>query len=379
MGYAVYHMEKGSSTSGGMGNHIDRTEGKEHTYPHANPEKKHLNIHFDVHEKRNKIPLHQAIEKRISEGYKGEKAIRKDAVKFCTHVLTGSHEKMKEIFADKEKSKEWIQDNYRFLAKEFGKENIVRFTLHLDEKTPHLHAVTIPLTSDGRLSAKEIIGNKQSMKNFQTRYAAEMEKYGLERGIENTGIKHENAQQFYSRINEANKIADKDEIKASKNLLGIYKSESVEELENSLKSLKTGLYSRDKTIEDKSKTITSVLVKNSYLKEQNAILKRNSRVILSNENIYKQEKEKLIEKTKKDVLYDFKIEIQYQFGLKFESSQERIEYLNKVLNKVSEKLEIHNDLKNKIIEDRSFVMELFNSLEKREYSRNQDKGQGFSR
>ena len=41
---------------------------------------------------------------------------------------------MKEIFSDKQKSKEWIQDNYKFLAKEFGKENIVRFTLHLDEK-----------------------------------------------------------------------------------------------------------------------------------------------------------------------------------------------------------------------------------------------------
>ena len=40
---------------------------------------------------------------------------------------------MKEIFADKEKSKEWIKENYKFLAKEFGKENIVRFTLHLDE------------------------------------------------------------------------------------------------------------------------------------------------------------------------------------------------------------------------------------------------------
>ena len=186
MAYAVYHMEKGNSSSGGMGNHIDRTEGKEHTYPHADSARKHLNIHFDIHEKRNEIPLHEAIEKRIAEGYKGEKAIRKDAVKYCTHVLTGSHEKMKEIFADKEKSKEWIKENYKFLAKEFGKENIVRFTLHLDEKTPHLHAVTIPLTNDGRLSAKEIIGNKQSMKNFQTRYAAAMEKFGLERGIENT-------------------------------------------------------------------------------------------------------------------------------------------------------------------------------------------------
>lgn len=245
MAYAVYHMEKGNSSSGGIGNHIDRTEGKEHSYLQADPARKHLNIHFDVHEKRNEIPLHEAIEKRIAEGYKGEKAIRKDAVKYCTHVLTGSHEKMKEIFADKEKSKEWIKDNYKFLAKEFGKENIVRFTLHLDEKTPHLHAVTIPLTSDGRLSAKEIIGNKQSMKNFQTRYAAEMEKYGLQRGIENTGITHENAQDYYSRITEAEKEAVSSQMTAQKNLLGVYTAESVQKLESSLKSANLALKMKD--------------------------------------------------------------------------------------------------------------------------------------
>ena len=43
---------KGNSSSGGIGNHIDRTEGKEHSYLQADPARKHLNIHFDVHEKK---------------------------------------------------------------------------------------------------------------------------------------------------------------------------------------------------------------------------------------------------------------------------------------------------------------------------------------
>ena len=38
MSYAVYHSEKGSISSGGIGNHIDRTPGAEHTYEHADPE-----------------------------------------------------------------------------------------------------------------------------------------------------------------------------------------------------------------------------------------------------------------------------------------------------------------------------------------------------
>ena len=309
MAYAVYHMEKGNSSSGGIGNHIDRTEGKEHSYLQADPARKNLNIHFDVHEKRNKIPLHEAIEKRISEGYKGEKAIRKDAVKYCTHVLTGSHEKMKEIFADKEKSKEWIKENYKFLAKEFGKENIVRFTLHLDEKTPHLHAVTIPLTNDGRLSAKEIIGNKQSMKNFQTRYAAAMEKFGLERGIENTGITHENAQDYYSRIAEAEKEAVSSQITAQKSILGNYTARSVEKLESALKSANLALKIKDYELKKNEERLkfssqgkTSAEEKTrlyldrvTLLREKNSTLEKDHKNIIRNPELTEIARTKLIQ------------------------------------------------------------------------------------
>lgn len=286
MGYAVYHMTKGSSTSGGMGNHIDRTEGKEHTYPHADPERKHLNVHFDIHEKRNKLPLHQAIEKRISEGYKGEKAIRKDAVKFCTHVLTGSHEDMKKIFSNSEKMNSWIKANYEFLKKEYGKENIVRFTLHLDEKTPHLHAVTIPLTKDGRLSAKEIIGNKQDMKDFQTRYADAMNPFGLERGIENTGIKHENAQSYYTRISQAEKQAESNTLRAEKNILGVFTTESVQKLETALKSANLDLISKNyKLKQNKESLIFSSKVKVQAEKKEYIALERNLKLRDENKNL----------------------------------------------------------------------------------------------
>ena len=63
MAYAVYHMEKGNSSSGGIGNHIDRTEGKEHSYLQADPARKHLNIHFDVHEKGMKFHLMKPLKK----------------------------------------------------------------------------------------------------------------------------------------------------------------------------------------------------------------------------------------------------------------------------------------------------------------------------
>ena len=80
MGYAVYHVEKGQTSSGGIGNHIDRKKGAEHTYQHADPSRRHLNQNYEVHQGREKIPLHQAIEERIKEGYTGQKAIRKDGL-----------------------------------------------------------------------------------------------------------------------------------------------------------------------------------------------------------------------------------------------------------------------------------------------------------
>ena len=64
--------------------------------------------------------------KRIEQGYQAKnkagelKVIRKDAVKYNTHILTGTHEKMKEIEEDPQKRKEWIDANFEFIKKEFG-------------------------------------------------------------------------------------------------------------------------------------------------------------------------------------------------------------------------------------------------------------------
>lgn len=273
--YAVLHSTKGGRSSGGLGNHIDRVEGMEHTYKHADPERKGFNVNFAVPEERHNMKLSDAINDRIKEGYNGKRKIRTDAVKFTTHVLTGSHQKMKEIFSDKEKAKEWINENYKFIAKEFGKENIVRFNLHLDEKTPHIHAVTVPLTSDGRLSAKESIGNKKKMQERQDRYAEAMKPFGLERGMKNTGIKHENAQEYYKRMNQANEIGDKNEIKASKNILGIYTGESVQNLENALKSQKTALKSKDFELQKEKEHSKSISDKNEVLQKNISILQNN--------------------------------------------------------------------------------------------------------
>lgn len=299
MSYAVYHAEKGAVSSGGIGNHIDREVGAEHTYKHADPERLHLNEHITVNLHCDK-DLHVAISDRIKEGYSAKnkagelKAIRKDAVKYTTHILTGSHEQMKKIENDPQSRKAWINANLEFMKKEYGEKNIVRFSVHRDEKTMHIHAITVPLTSDGRLSAKEILGGRKEMSERQDRYAAQMKSFGLERGEKATGIKHENARDYYARIEQAQNSIDKNDFKAQKNVLGIYKSESVEELQNTLKSQKIALKTKDleitklkeqqkKDSEFKIKIIESRKIIDEKLKY--AVLSDNAREKLKQEKI----------------------------------------------------------------------------------------------
>ena len=66
--------------------------------------------------------------------------------------------------------------------------------VHMDEKTPHLHLCFVPLTADGRLSAKEIIGNRKNLVKWQDEFWQHMVKQypELERGesASQTGREH---------------------------------------------------------------------------------------------------------------------------------------------------------------------------------------------
>ncbi|EHT1317553.1 plasmid recombination protein [Escherichia coli] len=69
------------------------------------------------------------------------------------------------------------------------------------EATPHLSAFVVPLTQDGRLSAKEFIGGRSKMREDQSTYAESVKKLGLERGIEGSRATHQTVQHYYESIN----------------------------------------------------------------------------------------------------------------------------------------------------------------------------------
>lgn len=204
MGKTVCHMDKAKAGgSGGLTHHIDRTQQKD-VSGNINQSKSHEN--FELVKKTGTID--QMIKERISKGYQGKKTIRKDAVTSQRFILSGSHDAMMKL--DKLQIMKWAKDNYDFFEAKYGKENIIRATVHLDEKTPHMHLIVVPLTKDGKLSAKEFTGTREKLKQLQTDYAQNIGiKYGLERGLKDTNRKHITTKDYYRYVNANELTAEK--------------------------------------------------------------------------------------------------------------------------------------------------------------------------
>ena len=107
---------------------------------------------------------------------------RKDSVRMVETLITASPE----FFAGKKprEVKEFFEYALEFLKTKQASETIVSAVVHVDEKTPHMHLCFVPITEDGRLSAKDIVGNKKKLTQWQDEYWSYMvKKYSdLERG-----------------------------------------------------------------------------------------------------------------------------------------------------------------------------------------------------
>lgn len=165
--------------------------------PNADPMRSYLNEEL--------IPLKpgtdyiDAYNQRVtSSKYYKTHAIRKDAVRGIELMMTYSGKNVPEDF-DRER---WKKDNIEWLQEYFGKENVVSAILHLDETTPHIHAVVIPMVND-RLNARNYLGGRQKLRELQNDYAQKMEHLGLSRGIKGSPAKHTDIRDFYTALNQA--------------------------------------------------------------------------------------------------------------------------------------------------------------------------------
>ena len=118
--------------------------------------------------------------------------VRKDSVRVVEALVTASPE----FFKDKtnREIRAYFAYALKFLEGRQRPDTFLSAVVHMDEKTPHLHLCFVPLTADGRLSAKEIIGNRKNLVKWQDEFWQHMVKQypELERGesASQTGREH---------------------------------------------------------------------------------------------------------------------------------------------------------------------------------------------
>ena len=116
-------------------------------------------------------------------------ALRKDAVQACSVLVSASPAVFKGMSSDG--VRRYFQSATDWLCNEFGRENAVGAYVHMDEETPHLHFVFVPLTADNRLSAKDII-DRNRLQRLQSELPKYLQEVGfaVRRGLENSPNTH---------------------------------------------------------------------------------------------------------------------------------------------------------------------------------------------
>lgn len=141
---------------------------------------------------------------------------------------------------------EWCSDSIQWLQATFGRDNVVAAHLHMDEKTPHIHAAVVPIVMGERRKAKkeqkdgkrkyrkkktsvrlcaDDLFNRQTLIAYHDNYARVMAKYGLQRGVRGSEARHTTTTQYYRDMKKKNEA-----LETETRLLQEKKAEAQEEL-----------------------------------------------------------------------------------------------------------------------------------------------------
>lgn len=180
MSIGICRVQKISGTSGGVGAYFHNERIKDHSNSNPDIDFSRSAENYHVGEYADALSYNQRAEKRLAEGYKGRRAVRKDAVKLVEVLFTSD----KAFFdSQPDNGRAYFKDCLKWASERFGADNIIADVVHLDEATPHMHLDFVPLTADGRLSAKELLGDKKQLQKLQDDFYENVgRKYGLDRG-----------------------------------------------------------------------------------------------------------------------------------------------------------------------------------------------------
>lgn len=137
--------------------------------------------------------------------------VRKDSVVAIEYMITASPEAMQGKSRTEQDA--YFQDAQAWITKRHGQENILTMAVHRDERTPHLHAVVVPIVQSkdrwgrqGRsMSARSFVGGAAMLREMQTEFAQSVgHRHGLVRGLEGSRSSHRSVREFYRYLEQAN-------------------------------------------------------------------------------------------------------------------------------------------------------------------------------
>ena len=153
-----------------------------------------------------------------------------------------------------EEIENWAKDVYDWCSNRYGQKNIVGFQVHIDESSPHIHALIVPVgirPKSGRESVmwsakfgKDRYEYGRILKEMHTSLYDEVgSKYGLERGdsIDGRNVQHLNKRDYIRKLTKEAKQAEK----------------AVKGLQSMMRNLESRIFSYRLQLEEADKELAS--------------------------------------------------------------------------------------------------------------------------
>ncbi len=292
MSYLVLHMDKFKKDAiRGIQSHNQR-ERESHSNPDIDYSRSTGN--YDLCETPSSSYA-EAIQNRIDDLLM-VKAVRKDAVHLCGLIVSSDKSFFTRI--GKDETRRFFVEAAAYLTEFVGKENVISAMVHMDEKTPHMHFLHVPVTPDGRLSANSIY-TRSSLKKLQTDLPSYLQSRGFEiqRGVEQkpgSAKKHLDTREFKQQQEALNNlILESEELaQSSRKILDVLEQRE-EKLKKSIEMYEQQAEEAEKILrEDSSLPKASLFNYQSVLKKASLIIAELKKA-LAVKHIAKKQKENL--------------------------------------------------------------------------------------
>lgn len=292
MSYLVLHMDKFKKDAiRGIQSH-NRRERESHSNPDIDYSRSTGN--YDLCETPSSSYA-EAIQNRIDDLLM-VKAVRKDAVHLCGLIVSSDKSFFTRI--GKDETRRFFVEAAAYLTEFVGKENVISAMVHMDEKTPHMHFLHVPVTPDGRLSANSIY-TRSSLKKLQTDLPSYLQSRGFEiqRGVEQkpgSAKKHLDTREFKQQQEALNNlILESEELaQSSRKILDVLEQRE-EKLKKSIEMYEQQAEEAEKILrEDSSLPKASLFNYQSVLKKASLIIAELKKA-LAVKHIAKKQKENL--------------------------------------------------------------------------------------